>query len=205
MRVDPKVTRRKFDQQIDHLMVDVEALKQKGCHVSKIDYPFVEAMLQPRNPVSTFIRVLIVDKARPGVVVGDQRVLVQYPYLMARQLGVRLNFLDFDQMAPSLTFHDPQSWVELPYEQIPPGILKSDAGGVLPIVIPKHPETGRPFLCMRFIREFHIHPQHTNDPWVWCRSEFRLPYVLDRIADVFVTWPNPIVGHEVIPNQHLAM
>lgn len=28
-----------------------------------------------------------------------------------------------------------------------------------------HPSTGRPFICMRGAREYHIHPSHVNDAW----------------------------------------
>lgn len=28
-----------------------------------------------------------------------------------------------------------------------------------------HPDTSKPFLCMRGIREFHTHPSHRNEVW----------------------------------------
>ena len=205
MRVDPRVARRKFKHQAGLLQNRSEDLRQKGCLILNVAFPHVEAVLLPNNPVHVPMRVLIADRAESNRVIGDQRLPIPYPYLAARSFGIRLDFSDFDQQAPSLTFHHPQSWADLPYDQIPPGLNKADDGTILPIVISPHPGTGRPFLCMRYICEYHVHPQHTDDPWVWYRSDFNLPNLLNRIADVFVAWPIPVVGHEILPAERAAL
>lgn len=205
MRVDPRVARRKFEHQAGLLQDRSEDLRPKGCLILKVAFPHVEAVLLPRNPVHLPMRVLITDRAESNRVIGDQRIPIPYPYLAARPLGIRLDFSDFDQRAPSLTFHDPLSWGALQYQQIPPGVNKvDDNGNGQSVVIFPHPETGRPFLCMPYIREYHIHPQHTDDPWVWYRPHFNLPNLLDRISDIFITWPIPIVGHEILPAERMA-
>lgn len=36
-----------------------------------------------------------------------------------------------------------------------------------------HPDTGKPFICMRGSREYHTHPSHKNDPWEALRNQSR--------------------------------
>lgn len=40
-------------------------------------------------------------------------------------------------------------------ERDPAGVFNSSS----------HPQTGRPFICMRGSREYHQHPSHTTDLW----------------------------------------
>ena len=57
----------------------------------------------------------------------------------------------------------------------PPSIEWLDADGVPLTSIPQgpggqlnnsaHPQTGRPFVCMVGVREYHTHPSHTGDSW----------------------------------------
>jgi hypothetical protein len=64
------------------------------------------------------------------------------------------------------------------FNEQPPGIdlLRSD-GSFLPVNssnpggntgvfnMSAHPATGRPFVCMRGSREYHVHPNHARDSW----------------------------------------
>jgi hypothetical protein len=36
-----------------------------------------------------------------------------------------------------------------------------------------HPQTNRPFVCMRGAREYHTHPSHIADPWESLRDQSR--------------------------------
>ncbi len=127
-----------------------------------------------------------------------------YPYLTPRPIGLRLDFSDFDQRAPAVSFHDPVTWDYLPTDLVPPAVIKAPEAGPRKIVIDVHPGTGRPFLCMRYVREYHEHPQHTDDPWVWCRGHFSLPNLLEQIACAFME-PMPLVGLGILPNnKHFA-
>jgi hypothetical protein len=46
-----------------------------------------------------------------------------------------------------------------------------------------HPNTGRPFVCSRGAREYHVHPSHINDLWENLRgqSDFDLGGLLTRL------------------------
>jgi hypothetical protein len=61
------------------------------------------------------------------------------------------------------------------WSEIPPAIALLDRGGRHLAAVPRdpggvfnpngHPNTGRPFICMRGSLEYHTHPSHLNDPW----------------------------------------
>jgi hypothetical protein len=42
------------------------------------------------------------------------------------------------------------------------------------VLLPDHPLTHKPFLCLRGIREYHEHPQHSGDDWFLYRETVSL-------------------------------
>lgn len=93
---------------------------------------------------------------------------------------VRLDYTNYDLWAPSLTFIDPRT-----REPAAPAVRAPDVtdGGVRDALVDGHPDTGRPFLCLPGIREYHTHPQHTGDDWLLHRTSGtgRLPVICERI------------------------
>ena len=77
----------------------------------------------------------------------------------------------------------------------PPSIeLLNPDGSPLPAPIPggvfhpgPHPNTGRPFICMRGSLEFHTHPSHLNESWAQYRGQdgMGLIGILMQIADAW--------------------
>jgi hypothetical protein len=61
------------------------------------------------------------------------------------------------------------------WNELPPSVQLLSLEGSFLSSLPKgpsgifnngaHPVTGRPFICMRGIREYHVHPSHTGDAW----------------------------------------
>lgn len=61
------------------------------------------------------------------------------------------------------------------WNSVPPAVEWLDPAGSVLAVIPQgpggqlnaspHPQTGRPFVCMAGVREYHTHPSHTGDLW----------------------------------------
>lgn len=98
---------------------------------------------------------------------------------LAQRRGWELNSLEFPVIDCSfhasgrttlrIRFHC-DDWNDLP----PSISLHAADGSYLPTLLPnptsvfnssKHPNTDRPFICMRGSREYHTHPSHLNDPW----------------------------------------
>lgn len=80
---------------------------------------------------------------------------------------VRLDYTNYDLWPPSLTFIDPRT-----REPASPAVRApaTTPVGVRDALIDGHPDTGRPFLCLPGIREYHNHPQHTGDDWLLHRA-----------------------------------
>jgi hypothetical protein len=80
---------------------------------------------------------------------------------------VRLDYTNYDLWPPSLTFIDPRT-----REPASPPVRApaTTPVGVRDALIDGHPDTGRPFLCLPGIREYHNHPQHTGDDWLLHRA-----------------------------------
>jgi hypothetical protein len=90
--------------------------------------------------------------------------------LAARAFGVRVGLDDYDQRAPSVSFRDPWTWEPLRFADMfrANHLVGTTAMAVL---LDDHPITRQPFLCMRGVREYHEHPQHTGDDWALYRAE----------------------------------
>jgi hypothetical protein len=117
-----------------------------------------------------------------------------------RRVGVRLGLRNYDFLAPSLRFLRPDGTLhtdrslgvllaEPGQTHVPPlvrngRILLAKDGGYLP---GNHPFTLAPFLCIRGVWEFHVHPQHADVLWEWIRADpgYGLQYVLEHSFRAF--------------------
>lgn len=93
---------------------------------------------------------------------------------------VRIDYTNYDLWAPSVTFIEPFA-----SEPAMPAVraLAMEADGPRDALVEGHPGTGRPFLCLPGIREYHEHPQHTGDDWLLHRTsgDGRLAVICERI------------------------
>ena len=113
-------------------------------------------------------------------------VAAEYPVLAviyrhpgtARQIEFRFTCDDWDQVAPSLTLHDATDGRELAWEEWPKGGWSAGS---------PHPLTGKPFLCLPGIREYHSHSSHIGDTWdgYRLRGTYRLRDILERVYQRF--------------------
>lgn len=94
---------------------------------------------------------------------------------------VRFRFDNYDIVAPSVEFVD-----SLTGEPAHPGVnafLPTPDGQPRNVLVHPHPRTGRPFLCLPGVREYHEHPQHNGDDWLLHRGSDagRLAVLCERI------------------------
>ena len=108
-----------------------------------------------------------------GVSFAGQRVPVM-------SVCIRLDYTNFDRWPPSLAFIDPFTRVAVPPLVSAPDVVDGQLGNAL---VHAHPETGRPFLCLPGIREFHTHPQHSGEDWLLHRDlgEGDLAVICERV------------------------
>ncbi len=75
----------------------------------------------------------------------------------------RLRCGHYDAQPPSVAMVDPDTLDELPLWRWTAGVPHSI-----------HPRTGRPFVCLQGIAEYHTHPSHITDSWDRYRTRVRL-------------------------------
>ena len=180
MRVDPRVSRAKFENELAIADKQLEVLQAWGCWIVRREYPTVDAVFMPRHP----LRFTAPFAPQQIVLLADQPPMLasfELPMLAARAFGVRVGLDDYDQRPPSVTFRDPWSWDPLPFDTMLRANHVDDGGRPFAVLLPDHPITHRPFLCMRGVREYHEHPQHTGDDWMLYRGHMGLFTVLSTI------------------------
>lgn len=201
MKIDTRVSKLKFEQEIGRLDAQSETLKKRGVVIHKIQFPVVEAIFIPRKNLKLHFPVelpqgVTIPPLPPGMTLPPDSVMqfmatTDIPNLAARAFGVRISLADFDQLAPSVVFCDPFTWEEIPYEKLHRGNHMGDNGTAFNVILPEHPFTKKPFLCMRGIREYHEHPQHTGDDWMLYRKHVGLFSTLETVWRTCVLNANP--------------
>jgi hypothetical protein len=117
---------------------------------------------------------------------GWEFVTASYPELSVifahprskRRVGFRFLIDSWDEQPPSLALFDPETKAELPWEKWPQGTWA---------VGNPHPTTGKPFLCLPGIREYHTHSSHLTDYWhnYKAKGSYTIGFILDRVWQRF--------------------
>lgn len=95
-----------------------------------------------------------------------------------RTVGFTFRCDEWDDLPPSLNLFDPDTGQDLPWGRWPQGVWS---------VGNPHPVTGKPFLCLPGIREYHTHSSHLGDAWenYRARGTYSLPYIVHRVWQRF--------------------
>jgi hypothetical protein len=153
--VDPEVTRRKFERELELWRGQEATYRRRGWIMLGQGDRTVDVGFLGRLPV------------------GGQPI-------PAMSACVRIDFTNFDVWPPSVEFIDPFTGDYAP----PPvqALIETDEGP-RDLVVHSHPDTGRPFFCVPGIRQYHEHPQHSGDSWLLHRQsgEGNLATICDRI------------------------
>ena len=105
MRIDVRVSRIKFEQEVERLANQSETLKKRGVVIQKIDFPIVEAVFIPRSNLKLHVPVELPPGAPlpplpPGVQIPPGAKMqfmaaIDIPSLAARAFGVKNFFRRF--------------------------------------------------------------------------------------------------------------
>jgi hypothetical protein len=168
MRVDKAVAARKFEREIKRLTDQKAALDERGIFLlGGPKYPIIELLFVPKHPLFAGFTPVSPPQV-PGESVEIPTLMT--PALAARAFKVRFNLSDYDLVPPSLEFRDPWSDDLLDYRTIFRAQEFEAIRGPHLVLLDDHPLTHKPFLCLRGVREYHDHPQHTGDDWMLYRS-----------------------------------
>jgi hypothetical protein len=173
-RIDPAVSRAKFEREITRLAEQRDQLQARGIFVFGLPtYPIVEFLYVPLRPLKVAI-----PNAQPTTIVlppgASAMAVAEIPNLAARAFKARFDLTDYDIRAPSLEFRDPQTDNPLVYGTMLRAIEYEKGRQAHNVLLDDHPTTHKPFLCLRGFREYHEHPQHSGDDWLLYRSDLGL-------------------------------
>lgn len=206
MKLDAQVSKIKFDQEVKLLSAQSATTKKWGVVIHEISYPSVKVIFIPRNTLKFSLPVTTLNPGKsllpgfptppPGIKnpLGANMQLLHtndIPSLSARAFGVNISLDDFDQRAPSVVFCDPFTWREIPYANLFRANHVGDNNKAFNVILDQHPITKKPFMCMRGIREYHDHPQHTGDDWMLYRKHYGLFSTIQTIWKTCVLNANP--------------
>src|SRR5580698_6101462 len=164
MRLDPEVTRIKYDLELRRLVDQRGSLEERGIFLlQNSEFPYIELFFAPRRA----LRLLLPAQAPPESppLPPNSMLAVELPSLAGRGFKARFDLHDYDLRAPSLDFRDPWTNELLNFDTMFRGLEFEKTRGAHQVLLPDHPTTHKPFLCLRGIREYHEHPQHTGDDW----------------------------------------
>ena len=93
------------------------------------------------------------------------------------RLRLRFTCDDWNDRPPSVQFLDSEGRPVPTIERDPASVFNNSP----------HPATGKPFICMKGVREYHTHPSHTADAWEAIRrsDKFTLGGILTQVWHVW--------------------
>jgi Predicted metal binding domain len=172
MRLDPSTNRKKFDREFNVLVDRRSELEQRGVHLlDSSTHPHIDLLFVPKHPLQVLapqIRQGSLFLPAPAFIAND------IPVFSASAFKARFDLSDYDLYPPSLLFHDPWTDAPLQFNRMFRAKEYDKDRGAHDVLIEEHPETHRPFLCLRGIREYHAHPQHSGDEWLLYRGSMNL-------------------------------
>jgi hypothetical protein len=189
VRIDPDVNRLKFDREVHRLAEQRSTLESRGMFVlNSTTFPSVELLFVPRHPMQTAFAA-----SQSGSIILPQPAMVQLeiPSLAGRAFKAHFDLADYDLRAPSLEFRDFWTDTVLPYTTMFRALEFEQQRKAHVVLLDDHPTTGKPFLCLRGIREYHEHPQHSGDDWLLYRAEMSLFSIVMSVWRVCVDLVHP--------------
>jgi hypothetical protein len=193
IRVDPAVCRIKYERELKRLAEQRAALETRGIFVvGPSEFPIVECVLVPRYPMR-----LAIPAPAPSTIIlppgATAFQAVEIPSIATRAFKARFDLTDYDLRAPSLEFRDPWTDDLLIYATMLRAIEYERDRQAHLVLLDDHPVTHKPFLCLRGVREYHEHPQHSGDSWLLYRTEMSLFSIIMALWRVTIDLTRPTV------------
>lgn len=191
MRVDPEVNRVKYDREVARLQEQRLELDRRGIILlGSTSYPNIDLLFVSRHRLRTVIPVT--QQGSLFLPVGS-RVAVEIPGLSASAFKAHFDLSNYDIEAPSLEFRDPWTDSPLQYNTMFRALQFDQHRKGHIVLLDDHPSTHRPFLCLRGIREYHDHPQHSGDEWLLYRESINMFSIAMSVWRVSIDLVHPVL------------
>jgi hypothetical protein len=172
MHLDPAVSRLKYEREVKTLADQKATLQARGIFVLGTPaFPNVDLLYVPHHP----LQVEIQPQASQVILLPPgATMIVELPSITAAAFKARFDLSDYDLRAPSVDFRSPQTDEVLAYPTMFRALEYETQRRAHVVLLNDHPLTHKPFLCLRGVREYHEHPQHSGDDWLLYRKEISL-------------------------------
>jgi len=190
MRLDPVINRLKFDRELARLQDGREILEQRGIFLLASTYPSIDFVLVPRHRLRAIVP--ITQQSLIFLPAGAQAV-AEIPGISASAFKAHFDLSNYDLDPPSLDFRDPWTNQVLAYNQMFRALQFDQFRKAHVVLLDDHPSTHKPFLCLRGIREYHEHPQHSGDEWLLYRQDSSIFSVVLSLWRVSVDLIHPVL------------
>src|SRR5258708_11440819 len=188
MQVDPQVNRQKFDLELARLEGQHAVLESKRIFLLRsTHYPIMDLLFVPRHPLQLLVPTLQFGPSLLGGASMKRQDIIQCG---ARAFKARFDLADYDLRAPSLEFRDPWDDHPLQYNEMSWAFEFEPKRGSHLVLVNDHPISHKPFLCVRGVREYHEHPQHSGDDWLLYRHKTSLFSLVMTLWRASVDLPN---------------
>ncbi|HEX3103055.1 MAG TPA: putative metal-binding protein [Terriglobales bacterium] len=191
MRVDPAVTRLKYDREVARLKEQRNELEKRGIFLlGSTVFPHIELVYVPRQSLGAVIPVM-----QQGALFlsAGTRTAIEIPSLSASAFKAHFDLTNYDLDPPSLEFRD--AWTDKPlqYNTMFRALQFDQHRKRQVVLLDDHPLTHKPFLCVRGIREYHQHPQHSGDEWLLYRESMSMFSIVMSLWRVAIDLPRPVL------------
>lgn len=197
-RIDPEVSRLKFEREVSRLAGQRSALQSRGIFLlGSPVFPIVDLLFVPRHSLQVAFPSKLPENINPLPEVPPGSIsmaVAAVPSLSVLSFKARFDLTDFDLRAPSLEFLDP--WKDdapLQYATMFRALEFEKSRKAHLVLLDNHPATHKPFLCLRGIREYHEHPQHSGDDWLLYRTEMSLFSIVMSVWRVSIDLIHPML------------
>jgi hypothetical protein len=173
VRLDPSVSRNKFQKELSRLRSQSATLQSRGIFiVGETVYPSIDFLFVPRQALGVAVQV---PRTALGIILPQSQVqAVEIPSLAGRAFVAHFDLSDYDLAPPSIEFRDPWTKAVLDFPTMFRALEYEKQRGAHQVLLGDHPTTHKPFLCLRGVREYHDHPQHSGDDWLLYRGQMSL-------------------------------
>lgn len=180
--IDLAISKAKFDQEVEQFLDGAEIHRKRGIIV--LDYAFPDIKLAFCAPQ-----------------------IIPTPIVFA----VNINYTNYDMEPLSVKFIDPFTFrlisvPELRHQFGRRGPVVNGKGQIQPLALGL--PDGTPFICLPGIREYHNHPDHSNDPWLTHRGkggEGTLGFIIEKLHQYGIASLNGYLLQITIPQIPLGI
>lgn len=191
MRLDPAVNQLKYDGELSRVAEQRQELERRGILLlGSTRFPFIDFLFVPHH----FLRAVVPVTQQGGLFLpAGARAAIEVPSLAASAFKARFDLSNYDLDAPGLEFLDPWTDAPLPFNLMFRALQFDEHRKAHVVLLDDHPTTHKPFLCLRGIREYHEHPQHSGDEWLLYRGSMNMFSIVMSLWRVVIDIARPML------------